>query len=95
MQIWNLLPYVRKRVFHKNMIKPVLCLEGGEHNLRISDVHIENSTKLLEHVWFPPPEEPAIDSPVLIPVKQYLNVCVHVPTFLNTITKASINGDLV
>ena len=30
-------------------------------------MYIKNSTKVLEHVWSPPPEEPAIDNPVLIP----------------------------
>ena len=29
-------------------------------------LYIENSTKVLEYVWFPPPEEPAIDNPVSI-----------------------------
>ena len=32
---------------------------------RISKV--VSSTTVLEHVWFPPPEEPAVDNPVLIP----------------------------
>ena len=30
--------------------------------------------KVLEHVWFPPPEEPAIDNPVLIPGNLYSHV---------------------
>ena len=53
-------------------------MEDGEHRIfhpwgwfplsRISSVHsLENSIKVLEHVWFPPPKEPVIDKPVLIP----------------------------
>ena len=30
-------------------------------------VYIENSTKVLEYVRFPPPKEPVIDNSVLIP----------------------------
>ena len=33
----------------------------------ISEVYIENGTKVLECVSSPPPKEPAIDNPVLIP----------------------------
>ena len=32
---------------------------------------IENSIKILEHVWFPPLEEPVIDNPVLIPERKF------------------------
>ena len=52
------------------MYDPGIYLEGGEQwdfpPLRISKVYIENSTKVLECVWFLPPEEPKIDNPVLI-----------------------------
>ena len=54
-----------------------IYLEGGEHRdfspPRLISPPIENSTKALEHVWFPPPEEPAIDNPILIPVSVLIN----------------------
>ena len=51
---------------------------------RISKVHIENSTKVLEHVWFPPFEGSPIDNPVLIPVylpQGWGGMLLHVSSF--------------